>query len=366
MYALIEPEHPHTPPLLADSTLSRLSAPTQSPMTLRLPARLPNAQLDPSSLESAAKLLRAGKLVAFATETVYGLGANALDAEAVAKIFEAKGRPRFNPLIVHVPNLEAAKALTSHWSQEAERLASHFWPGPLSLILPRASHVPDIVSAGLNTVALRIPAAESALALLNQAKIPVAAPSANPYTAVSPSTAEHVFQGLGGRIDAVLDDGPTQVGIESTVVDLTQKTPLLLRPGGVLLEALEACLGRPVEVVNASLDSGARPSPGMSRRHYSPDARVILASAEELEGLLHSLDSQERVGGIFRHAPAPKDSRVAAWECLGDEAAGFAQGLYAALFRLQKAGATVVFLETVPDHGLWRGIGDRIRRAAAG
>lgn len=338
-------------------------------MTSRLLARTPKGSLDSHNILVAADLLRRGKLVAFATETVYGLGANALDADAVARIFEAKGRPRFNPLIVHVANEAAARELTTTWPDEAACLAREFWPGPLTLILPKRDVVPSIVTGGLASVAVRVPRRESAHTLLVEASVPVAAPSANRYGAVSPTTATHVMAGLGGRIDAVLDDGATDVGIESTVVDLSSDEPRLLRPGGVSLEALEACLGRPVVVAQQhrddSVDVGPRPSPGQSTRHYAPDAEVILASPGDLTARLSALPPNARVGAVVRSLPQPSDPRVVGWERLGDDAEAFARELYAAFFRLQEAGATVVLLEELPAEGDWRGAADRVRRAAA-
>jgi L-threonylcarbamoyladenylate synthase len=194
-------------------------------------------------LQQAADLLRAGRLVAFPTETVYGLGAHALDEEAVRKVFEAKGRPPANPLIVHVAGVAEARLLAAAWPAAADRLAERFWPGPLTLIVPRMSHIPDMVTAGLGTVALRSPAHPVARALLAAAGIPVAAPSANRFTRISPTTAAHVAKDLGERIDLILDGGPTGVGIESTVLDLSGEVPVLLRPGAVSRQAIEAVIG---------------------------------------------------------------------------------------------------------------------------
>src|SRR5581483_10612849 len=226
---------------------------------------------DETAMTRAAEALRGGGLVAFPTETVYGLGANALDAEAVARIFAAKGRPANNPLIVHVPDVAAARELVTDWPETAERLAERFWPGPLTLALPRRETIPDIVTAGGPTVAVRVPAHPVALALFRAAGVPVAAPSANRSGYLSPTRAEHVLAGLDGRIEMVLDAGPVPGGIESTVLDLTGDPPRLLRPGLVSPAELEAVIG-PIRTAEPAPTGGDRPlpSPGMLSRHYAP------------------------------------------------------------------------------------------------
>ncbi len=195
--------------------------------------RLDPARIDQTAIAEAAAILHSGGLVAFPTETVYGLGASALDADAVARIYAAKARPSCNPIIVHVPDVTAARGLTTSWPEAAERLAARFWPGPLTLVLPRSQAIPDIVTGGGPNVGLRVPAQPIAQALLQAANLPVAAPSANLATYISPTTAQHVLRGLGGRIDCLLDGGPTSAGIESTVLDLTTDPPRVLRPGPV-------------------------------------------------------------------------------------------------------------------------------------
>ncbi|MDR1465311.1 MAG: threonylcarbamoyl-AMP synthase [Oscillospiraceae bacterium] len=241
--------------------------------TLRLSAAIP------SDLDRAAALLRAGELAALPTETVYGLAANALDGDAVAKIFTAKGRPQDNPLIVHVPGAADAAALAADFPPEAQRLADVFWPGPLTIILPSSGMVAPAVSAGLPTVALRVPAHPAALALLQAAGIPLAAPSANRSGSPSPTAAAHVLADLDGRIATVLDGGPCGIGVESTVVSLAGESPCLLRPGGVTLAQLRDVLGD-VTVspsVTAPLENGeTAASPGMKYRHYAPEASLTL------------------------------------------------------------------------------------------
>jgi L-threonylcarbamoyladenylate synthase len=227
------------------------------------------------SIDRAAELLRAGRLVAFPTETVYGLGALALDAGAVGRIFEAKGRPPENPLIVHVPGLAEAGEVARELPEAARRLAATFWPGPLTLVVPKRPEVPDEVTAGLPTVAIRAPSHPAARALLARVGAPIAAPSAHRYTTVSPTTARPVMKGLDGRIDAVLDGGDTPVGIESTVLDVCGVVPRLLRPGAIGRDELEREVG-PVELAAMVAAVGtAQASPGLARRHYAPAARVL-------------------------------------------------------------------------------------------
>ena len=224
--------------------------------------RVDPANPDHAALRTAAELLRAGKLVAFPTETVYGLGAHALDVQAVARIYAAKGRPSYNPLIVHVADVEAAKALVTDWPTTAKLLARAFWPGPLTMVLPKRAVVPDAITAGLPAVAIRVPVHPVALALLREAGIPIAAPSANRFTELSPTAAEHVVQSLGDAVDLVLDGGSTTVGIESTVVDLTGPAPRILRPGMISAAQIRAVVGMLDERPLDFADGAPRPSPG--------------------------------------------------------------------------------------------------------
>ena len=242
----------------------------------------PNAA--PGEIEHAACLLRAGGIVAFPTETVYGLGANVLDAAAVARIYAVKGRPGTSPLIVHVASIEMAKSLVANWPELADRLARRFWPGPLTLVLEKKMEtrseneplIPAIVTAGLPTVGLRMPAHPIALALIRAAGVPLAAPSANRFTELSPATADHVRRSLGNDVDFILDGGPCKVGIESTVLSLTEPTPTLLRPGGISRTELEEIVG-PIASAQ-QVQTGAHPAPGMHRRHYSPRNTLYLAT----------------------------------------------------------------------------------------
>jgi L-threonylcarbamoyladenylate synthase len=328
--------------------------------------RVDPAHPDPAVLEAAAALLRAGRLVAFPTETVYGLGAHARDAAAVERIFAAKGRPSFDPLIVHVADAEAARALVTHWPEAADRLAAAFWPGPLTLVLPKRADIPDVVTAGLPSVAVRVPAHPVARALLHAAGIPLAAPSANRYTEVSPTTAAHVAKGLAGRVDMILDGGATQVGIESTVVDLTDAQPRLLRPGSIPLRDLEAVAGPFATAVRPVEEHAPRPSPGMVRRHYAPRAALLpfddggrdRAAAAAAAALARG----ECVGALLLTAFDADIRHVVRMPADPD---GYASRLYAALHELDDRGCDLVLVEQVPAGAEWAGVRDRLERAAA-
>ncbi len=306
----------------------------------------------------AAEVLRAGGVVAIPTETVYGLAACALDAGAVGKIFEAKGRPADNPLIVHVADATQAREVVRDWPDAARALADRFWPGPLTLVLPRRPEVPDIVTAGLETVAVRAPAHPVARALI-RAVGPLAAPSANASNRVSPTTAAHVVASLGRRIPLVLDGGATEVGIESTVLSLAQDPPVLLRPGGVRQSAISAVIGQ-VEVAGAADASGPRASPGRMARHYSPRAEVVMVPRGDGAALAAVLDANARSGAIV-HAISELPADATAVR-LPDDPDGYARGLYAALHHLD-AHCDHIVIEEVPDDDAWRAVGDRLSRA---
>ena len=312
----------------------------------------------PDGIARAAALLRDGRLVAFGTETVYGLGADATDARAVAAIFAAKDRPRFNPLICHYPDAEAAFADVVAESV-ARRVAAAFWPGPLTLVLPRrpASKVAALTSAGLDSLAVRVPAHPVALALLRAVGRPVAAPSANRSGQVSPTTAAHVLAELGGRIDAVLDSGPCAVGVESTVLDLTGKRPVLLRPGGVTAEMLEAAIGKVAEA--GALAPGEAPrAPGQLASHYAPalPVRRNAAEARAGEALLAFGPPLPGASVVFNLSPAGD---------LTEAAARLFAGLRILDERGAAAGLVGIAAMAVPERGLGRAINDRLARAAA-
>ena len=294
-------------------------------------------------LRRAAALIRSGGLVAFPTETVYGLGANAFDAAAVARIFTVKGRPRQSPLIVHVDSIDMARTLVLDWPDSADRLARRFWPGPLTLVLPKQPSIPDIVTAGLPTVGLRVPSHPLALALIRAAGVPIAAPSANPFTRLSPTTAEHVRQSLGNAVDLVLDGGPATVGIESTVLSLAGE-PRLLRPGVIPLPEIESLIG-PVRLAEGAA-MGAHSSPGMHARHYRPRTPLVLLAAGD-------------------PAPAGRGGWLRIGREMPAEPAAYAAMLYAALHRLDAQDLDWIAVERPPDTPEWAGILDLLTRAAA-
>ncbi|MEZ4320796.1 MAG: L-threonylcarbamoyladenylate synthase [Myxococcota bacterium] len=300
---------------------------------------------DPAAVAEAAAVLRAGGLVAFPTETVYGLGADARTDAAITRIYEAKQRPGSNPLIVHVPDTGAARALSAGWSSEADRLAEAFWPGPLTLVVPRGPGVSARVSGGLDTVGLRVPAHPVALRLLEEAGLPVAAPSANPYTRISPTTAQHVVDGLGSRVDVVLDGGPTPVGIESTVVSVLG-TPRLLRAG--MLDA--AALREVVPDLEVGPADGPARSPGLAPRHYAPRARLSVGPYTPASGRGHLQRGGTATGPLAIALPADP------W--------GYAAGLYAALHRLDGLGCTEIVADPLPDGEAWQALRDRLERAS--
>ena len=327
--------------------LGKRGPPSKPYATSRMPDTLLLAP-DDAGIARAAALLKAGELVAFPTETVYGLGADARDDRAVARIFEAKGRPRFNPLIVHVADQDAARRI-AEFPPEAEALASAFWPGPLTLVLPMrpAAGISPLVTAGLDTVALRMPAHPLSQALLAAFGGPVAAPSANPSGRVSPTRAEHVLDGLGGRIAAVLDGGACEVGVESTIVGL-DGPPRLLRPGGLPAEAIEACLGRPLV---AAGDAQRPTAPGQLDSHYAPEAPLRLNAVAPREG--------ELLLGFGPGAAGAKLNLSASGDLV--EAAA---NLFHYLRALDAEGKPIA-VSPIPETGLGRAINDRLRRAAA-
>jgi L-threonylcarbamoyladenylate synthase len=328
--------------------------------------RLDPLHPDPAAIALAADVIRRGGLVAFPTETVYGLGANALDPEAVERIYATKGRPSFNPLIVHCGDLVSARALTDRWPAEAERLGQAFWPGPLTLVVSKQERVPAIVTAGLPTVALRVPSHAVAAALLSEAGLPIAAPSANRSTQLSPTRAEHVLKGLGEGVDLVLDAGVTPVGIESTVVDLSGREPLLLRPGMIDSAQLEEVLGRELMTPRPPAEGEARRSPGMLHRHYAPRARLVLLGpdgAEHLSAEVRKAKSAGRTVGALL-LDIQSDAGIDFPIRMPFDAGGYAQSLYDTLYRLDDAGCQLVFVELVPDEPRWAGVRDRLTRAA--
>lgn len=315
-----------------------------------------------ASIQEAAGILRSGGLVAFPTETVYGLGADGLNPEAVARIYQAKGRPSSNPLILHVADIEEARYLASEWPPEAQALAERFWPGPLTLVLPAATYIPAIVRAGNPTVALRCPAHPVALALVRATGRPLAAPSANRSQGISPSLAEHVVRSLGDRLDLVLDGGPTEAGVESTILDLSRRPFRLLRPGPLAPSELEALVG-PIEIWGGNLGDGeAQAAPGMASRHYAPRARLDLVPRSEL--LATALATQGQVVVVtFGGRPLVPECFEA--RHLPGDAEGAMAALYALLHDLDEEGFDRIVVERPPEGEAWMALRDRLNRAAA-
>jgi L-threonylcarbamoyladenylate synthase len=307
-----------------------------------------------------ARLLQEGKLVAFPTETVYGLGANATDPQAVARIYAAKGRPSYNPLIVHVANVALAQEVVRNWPSQASDLAAAFWPGPLTLVLPKQPHIPDGVTAGLDSVAVRVPAHPVAHALLTAAGLPVAAPSANRSMMLSPTTAAHVARSLGDAVDLILDGGPTRVGIESTVLDLTSARPTILRPGTIDVSEIERVIG-PTDFADTVADGLSRSSPGMMERHYSPRARLVVVDRDDVADVVRDhLSHQRHVATLVTNAEPPGGTIVR----VPEDPARYAALLYDTLHGFDDAGADVIVVERVPAGTVWAGVRDRLERAA--
>ena len=332
-----------------------------------LPTHTP--ELFEAAVKRAAALLRAGEVVALPTETVYGLAANALDGQAVAKIFEIKERPAHNPIIIHVASLEMARRCASQWPEEAGRLAESFWPGPLTLVLTKASDIPDMVTAGGPTVGIRWPGHPLMQAVIRETGFPLAAPSANPSGQVSPTNAEHVRRLLGARIPLIVDGGQSQVGIESMVIDLTTTPPRVLRPGMIHEDALIAALGSEVRGPASAGGAAVLRSPGQLEKHYSPKAQVLVLEwrgTESLRAELARLGIADAQCHVVAHSRIPSAERFAEVSVIPHDAEAFARALYAEFHRCDEAGARVIVVESVPDRPEWRGVADRLRRAAGG
>ncbi len=316
--------------------------------------------IDLPLLNRAAGILRSGGLVAFPTETVYGLGANALDADAVAKIFLAKGRPSTNPIIVHVHDIQSAMALVSTWTNTGQKLADRFWPGPLSLAMPKTEHIPDIVTAGGSTVAIRIPSHPVARALIKLAGVPIAAPSANLSMEISPTRASHVLKSLDGKIDAIVDGGPCPGGIESTVLTLATDPPTLLRPGLITRRAIEAVIGK--VQTNQNYVGEISPSPGMMDRHYAPRAGLEIAVENSGQRVRALSNAGLRIGWLKLGNPTD-DNAAGLTITMPTDSSGYAAHLYAALHEMDEAGVDRIVVEMPPNGDDWTGILDRLTRA---
>jgi L-threonylcarbamoyladenylate synthase len=336
------------PPVLAEVL------PTHTPELFRVAVR------------RAAEFLRAGEVVALPTETVYGLAASALDTRAVERIFQIKGRPAHNPIIVHVASIGMAKRCVAQWPELADTLAKAFWPGPLTLVLPRAKEIPAIITAGGPTVGVRWPSHPFIQAVIRECNFPLAAPSANPSNRVSPTTAQHVRKYLGGKIRLIVDGGQAQVGIESTVLDISGSPPRLLRPGMIHEGALWAVAGE--LAIGASESSGVLKSPGLLRTHYSPKAPLVVWSWDN-EAELKARSAGRGVGSskvhIIAHTRIPSGAGFGRVSVIPRNPVAFARAIYAELHQCDEARAELIVVEALPDAPEWRAIADRLRRASA-
>jgi L-threonylcarbamoyladenylate synthase len=344
----------------------------ESPQAQVLPTHTP--QLFRTAVLQAAELLKKGEVVALPTETVYGLAANALDPQAVARIFEIKGRSVHNPIIVHISSLELAKRTVAAWPGMAEKLGRAFWPGPLTLVLPRAKAIPDIVTAGGPTVGVRWPSHPFIQAVIRECDFPLAAPSANPSNRLSPTTAEHVRKYFGERIPLIIDGGQSHVGIESTVLDLSVMPPRLLRPGMINQQALLAVTGELVLGFGESEE--ILKSPGQLPQHYSPRAKLLICSWSNEKDLRQQILKQPATGvtgqafpaktHVIAHTTIPASDRFIHVSVIPHDPEAFARAIYAALHECDDAGAGLIIVEDLPDTSEWRAIRDRLKRAAAG
>jgi len=329
-----------------------------------LPTHTP--QLFQAAVSRAAQLLSQGEVVALPTETVYGLAANALDPQAVLQIFEIKGRPAHNPIIVHISSLELAKRCVTEWPAIAGKLGRAFWPGPLTLVLPRSKAIPDIVTAGGQTVGVRWPSHPFIQAVIRECDFPLAAPSANPANRLSPTNADHVRKYFGGRIPLIVDGGQSHVGIESTVLDLSVSPPRLLRPGMIHEQALLAATG---ELLLGSGDNDKiLKSPGQLRHHYSPRAKLLICSWSNDEDLRQQILTQHAMPAkthVISHTIIPSRDRFANVSVIPHDPEAFARAIYAVLHECDDTGAGLIIVEDLPDTSEWSAIRDRLKRAAA-
>jgi L-threonylcarbamoyladenylate synthase len=323
------------------------------------------AALFNAAVKRAAELLRAGEVVALPTETVYGLAANALDAKAVARIFEIKRRPASNPIIIHVASIEMAKRCVTNWPPLADKLAKSFWPGPLTMVLPRVEKIPALVTANGPTVGVRWPSHPFIQAVIRECDFPLAAPSANPANRISPTNPEHVAKHLGAQIPLIVDGGQSQVGIESTVVDLTSVPARLLRPGMICEEALMAVTGK----LSVGFGNGEEilKSPGLLQKHYAPKARLVILNWRDdadLCGQVSSFKFQVSSCHVIAHTRIPSQKNFGRVSVIPHDAEAFARAIYAELHRCDEAGAELIAVEALPAGAEWRAIADRLKRAA--
>lgn len=338
-------------------------------------ARLDALHPDPLAMSLAAQVIIAGGLVAFPTETVYGLGANALNADAVARIFKAKGRPANDPIIVHIETMAQLSLVAQDIPQAALALAEVFWPGALTMILKRSDTIPDNVTAGQDTVAVRMPAHPIARSLICQSGVPIAAPSANRFGRPSPTSAVHVMHDLAGHVDFVLDGGSSHIGVESSIIDLTSSVPTMLRPGGIALEELRRHLPTLAFRPRHILDGELAPAPGTLLRHYAPDADLLVFQGNDDDAVWHAmreraqtlLEMGRRVGIMVRDADVLLfEGIVAQYVMLGDSEEAMAANLFAAIRELDAAEVDVIMVRMLPDNGIGLAVNDRLQRAAQG
>ncbi len=334
--------------------------------------RVGKNKIDKVSIREAANLLRTGELVAFPTETVYGLGANGLCVDAVRKIFTVKGRPADNPLILHVGFKKDVHRYGRNISTKVKKLIREFWPGPLTIIIKKRKKIPDIVTAGLDTVALRMPANKIALSLIREARVPVAAPSANVSGKPSPTSAAHVYQDFFGKVEMILDGGKTDVGIESTIIDCTVEPPIILRPGNITRRQIENIIGIVENYLYTDQDKGMIPkSPGLKYRHYAPDVKLILVEGESIvvkatiDALLRQYHNQNKRVGILAFFPGSNYNirTTDALINLGLRKQRVSRRLFETLRYFDKKGIDVVLAENFPSHD--HAIMNRLRKAAS-
>lgn len=348
---------------MCKARVRRVARVTARPEILLVDAASPDAEV----IARAAGIIRDGGLVAMPTETVYGLAANALDEAAIARIYAAKGRPSHNPLIAHVADAAQAESLAAQWPLMARELAARFWPGPLTLVVRKKAMIPTALTAGLDTFGVRVPDHPVALALIRAAGVPLAAPSANRFTEVSPVTAAQVARGLGTAVDLILDAGHTRVGLESTVIDVSGGRPVLLRPGMISREAIEAVVGPVGRAQAPTREDAPRAAPGMTARHYAPKMPLRIVAAADFARTLDEATQQRMPArvGVLTHSldvPTPVGFRRRLPATLG----GYAVALYDALHDAgaDEARCELLLVEAVPDDRAWDAIRDRLERAA--
>lgn len=332
-------------------------------------ATIETTELFEAAVEKAARLLKKGQVVAIPTETVYGLAGNIFNQKAIKAIFAVKGRPSANPLIVHIASIEMARQCALTWPHSAEILARAFWPGPLTIVLEKRPAIPPIVTAGGDTVALRWPSHPFMQAVINNCRVPLAAPSANLSSRVSPTTADHVRRDLAGKIPLIVDAGPAAVGIESTVVDLTVRPFRILRPGMITEKQISAALGVSEEGDVVDVPSATTlKSPGMLEKHYSPRARLVILDWKDqadFEKKLAELQLHKAGVHVLAHDRIPQLGSLGKVCVIPQDAEAYARALYAELHRSDMEGAETILVEAVPESGEWAGIRDRLKRGAA-